>query len=173
MQALSKLFRISLSKGKDIIPLSDEFEHVENYLKIQKARYRDKLNYSIEMTGLCDDRLILKLVLQPIVENAIYHGIKEKKGPGHIAIKGMEEDGSLIIKIEDDGAGMDEETLKQITDQFKHRDDTAGYGMINVHERIALTFGEPYGITVESRKGAGTAVTIRLPILAKGGTSLE
>ncbi|MCY9449977.1 sensor histidine kinase [Bacillus haynesii] len=173
VQALSKLFRISLSKGKDIISLSDEFEHVENYLKIQKARYRDKLNYSIEMTGLCDDRLILKLVLQPIVENAIYHGIKEKKGPGHITIKGMEEDGSLIIKIEDDGAGMDEEKLKQITDQFKHRDDTAGYGMINVHERIALTFGEPYGLTVESRKGAGTAVTIRLPILAKGGTSLE
>ena len=85
----------------------------------------------------------------------------------------MEEDGSLIIKIEDDGAGMDEETLKQITDQFKHRDDTAGYGMINFHERIALTFGEPYGITVESRKGAGTAVTIRLPILAKGEQALS
>lgn len=87
VQALSKLFRISLSKGKDIIPLSDEFEHVENYLKIQKARYRDKLNYSIEMTGLCDDRLILKLVLQPIVENAIYHGIKEKRGRGILRSK--------------------------------------------------------------------------------------
>ncbi|KAA6449545.1 HAMP domain-containing protein [Bacillus swezeyi] len=173
VQALSKLFRISLSKGRDMIPLSAEFEHVENYLKIQKARYRDKLNYSLEVPEFAGERFILKLVLQPIVENAIYHGIKEKKGSGHIVIKGKEEDGCLMIKVEDDGAGMDEKTLKKITDQFKKRENTAGYGMINVHERIALTFGEQYGLTVESRKGAGTSVTIRLPILTKGGRALE
>ncbi|MFN2746618.1 MULTISPECIES: cache domain-containing sensor histidine kinase [Bacillus] len=173
VQALSKLFRISLSKGRDIIPLADEFEHVENYLKIQKARYRDKLNYSIERLEFAGDRLILKLVLQPIVENAIYHGIKEKRGPGHIRIIGKEEDGRLTIKVEDDGAGMDEHTLNKINEQFKKRENATGYGMINVHERIALTFGEPFGLTVESRKGAGTSVLIRLPILIKGGKGLE
>ncbi|WP_347176595.1 sensor histidine kinase [Bacillus sp. HSf4] len=173
VQALSKLFRISLSKGRDIIPLADEFEHVENYLKIQKARYRDKLNYSIERLEFAGDRLILKLVLQPIVENAIYHGIKEKRGPGHIRIIGKEEDGCLTIKVEDDGAGMDEHTLNKINEQFKKRENATGYGMINVHERIALTFGEPFGLTVESRKGAGTSVLIRLPILIKGGKGLE
>ncbi|MDI5791179.1 ATP-binding protein [Bacillus licheniformis] len=105
----------------------------------------------------------MKLVLQPIVEMRSITELK-KKGAG--AYCDQRHGGGWLAnhQIEDDGAGMDEETLKQITDQFKHRDDTAGYGMINVHERIALTFGEPYGITVESRKGAGTAVTIRLPI---------
>ncbi|MGR3205277.1 cache domain-containing sensor histidine kinase [Bacillus glycinifermentans] len=165
VQALSKLFRISLSKGRDIIPLSDEFAHVENYLKIQKARYRDKLNYSIVPPAIEGERFILKLVLQPIVENAIYHGIKEKKGPGHISIKGEEADGCLIIRVEDDGAGMDASALERISRQLKMRESTEGYGMINVHERILLTFGEPYGLTVESQKGAGTSVTIRLPIL--------
>lgn len=165
VQALSKLFRISLSKGRDIIPLSDEFAHVENYLKIQKARYRDKLNYSIVPPAIEGERFILKLVLQPIVENAIYHGIKEKKGAGHISIKGEEADGCLFIRVEDDGAGMDVSALERISRQLKMGESTAGYGMINVHERILLTFGEPYGLTVESQKGAGTSVTIRLPIL--------
>ncbi|ASB91075.1 MULTISPECIES: sensor histidine kinase [Bacillus] len=173
VQALSKLFRISLSKGRDIIPLSDEFEHVENYLTIQKARYRDKLNYEIVAPAIGEERLILKLVLQPIVENAIYHGIKEQKGPGHITITGKETDGCLIIRVEDDGAGMDGDALAQISDQLKKRESTEGYGMINVHERIALTFGEAYGLTVESQKGAGTAVTIRLPILKKGVDAIE
>lgn len=136
-------------------------------MTIQKARYRDKLNYEIVAPAIGEERLILKLVLQPIVENAIYHGIKEQKGPGHITITGKETDGCLIIRVEDDGAGMDGDALAQISDQLKKRESTEGYGMINVHERIALTFGEAYGLTVESQKGAGTAVTIRLPILKK------
>ncbi|MDA7026459.1 sensor histidine kinase [Bacillus sp. CLL-7-23] len=167
VQALSKLFRISLSKGHDMIPLTAEFEHVENYLKIQKARYQNKLNYSIETPTCYEDRLVLKLVLQPIVENAIYHGIKEKKGPGHIRIKGEEQEHGLIIKVEDDGAGMDEQQLKEIAKHLTEQKSEKGYGMVNVHERIILNFGEPYGLKVESEKGAGTIVTIHLPILKK------
>ncbi|WP_317134959.1 cache domain-containing sensor histidine kinase [Bacillus changyiensis] len=167
VQALSKLFRISLSKGHDIIPLSAEFEHVENYLKIQKARYQNKLNYSIETPACSENRFVLKLVLQPIVENAIYHGIKEKKGPGHIRIKGEEQENGLIIKVEDDGAGMEEQQLKEIAKHLTAQKSEKGYGMVNVHERIILNFGEPYGIKIESEKGAGTIVTIHLPILKK------
>jgi len=109
--ALSNLFRIGLSRGKEVIPLNDEMEHIRSYMKIQKTRYRDKLSYTIEASPETAELEVLKVILQPIVENAIYHGVKERRGPGRIAIRAFVHDGDLLLQVEDDGAGMTPETL--------------------------------------------------------------
>ncbi|MCR2807743.1 cache domain-containing sensor histidine kinase [Paenibacillus soyae] len=192
VEALSKLFRIGLSKGQEMIPLSDEFEHIRSYLKIQKTRYKDKLNYAIDVDASCDDALVLKLILQPIVENAIYHGIKERRGPGMIAISAAVTEGILEIVIEDDGAGMTEVRLASIrasleavaraeilapipvqADSSGIRGLTASYGLRNVQERIRLSFGEPHGLTIRSRHKMGTTVTIRHPVIYRKGREKE
>ncbi|PMC35330.1 sensor histidine kinase [Bacillus sp. UMB0899] len=171
--ALSKLFRIGLSKGHDIIFLREELTHIESYLSIQKARYRDKLNFSINVDEKIQDVQILKLVLQPIVENAIYHGIKERKGPGHIEIKALEDNGSLLLSVSDDGKGILEDKLAMLNDRldtlYKQQDQKVnfGYGMMNVQARIKLTYGERYGLQINSQLDVGTTVSIRLPIHRK------
>ncbi|WP_175638727.1 cache domain-containing sensor histidine kinase [Metabacillus schmidteae] len=171
--ALSKLFRIGLNKGHDIIFLREEMTHIESYLSIQKARYRDKLNFSINVDQKIQDVQILKLVLQPIVENAIYHGIKERKGPGHIEIKALEDNGSLLLSVSDDGKGIPEDKLAMLNDRldtlYKQQDQKVnfGYGMMNVQARIKLTYGEMYGLQINSQLDVGTIVSIRLPIHRK------
>ena len=188
VEALSKLFRIGLSKGQETIPLADELEHIRSYLKIQKTRYKDKLNYEIEAGAIRGDTLVLKLILQPVVENAIYHGIKERRGPGHIAIRVSERDGVLEFTVEDDGVGMSEERLAALRGTLESPMASGGetgaggglpvspaasagssYGLRNVQERIRLTFGESYGISVESKEKQGTRVTIRHPIIDEKG----
>lgn len=173
VESLSQLFRIGLSKGNDIISLENEIEHIHSYLKIQKARYKDKLNYSISINPELNSIKVVKLVLQPIVENAIYHGIKERRGPGNITITGEEVEGNLVLYVKDDGIGMTEERLsilnKGLTVSFDSLEETrgkntVGYGVMNVQARIKLTFGEPYGISVESVQGKGTIVKILLPL---------
>ena len=173
VESLSQLFRIGLSKGNDIIPLENEVEHIHSYLKIQKARYKDKLNYSISINPELNTIKVVKLVLQPIVENAIYHGIKERRGPGNIAITGEEVEGNLVLCVKDDGVGMPEERLSNLNEglaiSFESLEETRkknsiGYGVMNVQARIKLTFGEPYGISVESVQGKGTNVKILLPL---------
>lgn len=114
VQSLSRLFRIGLSKGNDMIPLSDEIEHIQSYLIIQKTRYKDKLNYTLDAADDIKHLYVLKLLLQPIVENAIYHGIKERRGPGHIAITAKAEDGSLLLQVSDDGKGMPPDKLAML-----------------------------------------------------------
>jgi two-component system sensor histidine kinase YesM len=185
--ALARLFRIGLSGGNDRIPLKEEFEHLESYLKIQKVRYRDKLNYTIRMNGDLGRYTVLKVILQPLVENAIYHGIKERRGPGTIEVTADLEDGRLLLRVRDDGVGMEPERLADIrraldmvgrepapadlsadaetaaTDESDGK--KRGYGLINVHERLRLTFGEGYGLAVESWRGEGTTVTIVHPAL--------
>lgn len=172
VESLSQLFRIGLSKGNDIISLEDEIEHIHSYLKIQKARYKDKLNYSISVDPELNNVQVVKLVLQPIVENAIYHGIKERRGPGNITITGEEVDGNLVLYVKDDGVGIPEERLCKLNESlavsFDSLEETRnrkaiGYGVMNVQARIRLTFGEPYGLSIESEQGKGTIVKILLP----------
>ncbi|MBU9712580.1 cache domain-containing sensor histidine kinase [Evansella tamaricis] len=173
--SLSRLFRIGLSKGDTIIPLREEIQHIESYLKIQTTRYQEKLNYSIDVSPEVEDFSILKIVLQPIVENAIYHGIKERRGPGHISIVAKKHRNNLVIQIQDDGKGMTNEKLEELKDSlasFFTKDDdvqsmgaTKGYGIVNVHARLKLTFGEDYGVKMESELDKGTLVTIYHPLL--------
>ncbi|MEH7493896.1 cache domain-containing sensor histidine kinase [Neobacillus niacini] len=176
VESLSQLFRIGLSKGNDIISLEDEMEHIHSYLKIQKARYKDKLNYSISITPELNNIKVVKLVLQPIVENAIYHGIKERRGPGNIIISGEEVQGNLVLYVKDDGVGIPEERLCKLNESlavsFDSLEETRnreaiGYGVMNVQARIRLTFGEPYGLSIESEQGKGTIVKILLPLNRK------
>lgn len=174
VESLSQLFRIGLSKGNDMIPLEKEIEHIYSYLKIQKARYKDKLNYSISIDPNLSKLLVVKLILQPIVENAIYHGIKERRGPGHISIIGEEREGNLVLLVKDDGVGIPEERLtilnENLSTNFDSLEETKtmttniGYGVMNVQARIKLTYGEPYGISIDSIRGKGTTVKILLPL---------
>lgn len=178
VQSLSKLFRLGLSKGSDIIPLSDELEHIVSYLKIQHTRYSSKLSYTIESEPQFGELYVLKLLLQPIVENAIYHGIKERRGPGNIRIAVAERGGDLYLTVADDGAGIPAERLAQLRKRLKDigtgsieaeqpisESAGTGYGILNVQARIRLTYGEPYGLSIESEPGGGTLVTVRHPVV--------
>jgi two-component system sensor histidine kinase YesM len=175
VDSLSRLFRIGLSRGSEMITLQDEFEHIRHYLKIQKTRYKDKLNDSIWMDPALEHCYVIKLILQPIVENAIYHGIKERRGPGHIRITARREADVITIDIEDDGVGMTPEALQQLQRKLelertgslakKEQEGEGGYGLLNVQERIRLSFGEPYGIQLHSVPGQGTKVTVLHPIM--------
>ncbi len=173
VSALSKLFRIGLNKGNDIILLTEEMMHIESYLSIQKARYREKLNFTIEMDPFVREMKILKLILQPMVENAIYHGIKERRGPGNIRIKVIEEQGQLVMTVKDDGKGITAEKLEELREKLntlydnkdrKGKEIDIGYGMMNVQARIKLTYGEKYGLKIDSQLGEGTTITIYLPV---------
>lgn len=164
-RALSDFFRISLSQGKDWIPLSDEIKHLTGYLTIQKIRYRDILDYSIDIPEALYSYQIPKLLLQPLVENAIYHGIKHRRGRGMVEVSGCEEGDQLVLRVRDNGAGMTQERLAQI-EQSLHGDggDMVGYGLFNVNKRVQLYYNQPQGIQIESREAEGTCVSIRVPI---------
>ncbi|WP_051421137.1 sensor histidine kinase [Paenibacillus massiliensis] len=177
--ALSRLFRIGLSKGDDYIPLQAETEHVSSYLHIQQMRYRDRLRYELVVPPELARLYLLKLLLQPIVENAIYHGIKARRGPGLIRIEASADTGSLRLTVSDNGAGMSAQRLQEIRellaspveklDTYERRQDPTwtgrSYGMLNVQARLRLSFGDTYGITVDSVEGEGTCVTIIHPLL--------
>jgi len=180
VQSLSRLFRLGLSKGSDIVPLADELEHIVSYLKIQQVRYSTKLAYSIDVNPQLQEYYVLKLLLQPLVENAIYHGIKERRGPGHISIEVTETTGVLILTVRDNGAGIPEDRLvklrqklNQVGEELKsgeaepyHLESTgSGYGILNVQARIRLTYGQEYGLHIDSELGTGTTVTVRHPIV--------
>lgn len=175
VESLAKLFRIGLSKGRDMIPLDKEIEHIESYLKIQQTRYREKLQYQIEVDESVASLYVLKFILQPLVENAIYHGIKERRGPGQIIVSAQQNNGQLRLVIQDNGAGMSESQLHEIrvalkdavrrTENQSESKHKKGYGILNVQARIVLAFGEQYGITIESREKVGTTLELVLPIL--------
>ena len=162
VNSLSAFFRISLSKGKDIIPLRDEINHVKSYLQIQHIRYSDILNYEIDIDPGLEDALVPKLILQPLVENALYHGIKNRRGVGTIRITGRHEGDDLVLKVRDNGAGMDSEQLRALQAGV-YEDRHTGLGLVNVHKRVRLYCGEGYGLSFESKKDEGTTVTVRLP----------
>ncbi|MDO3410258.1 sensor histidine kinase [Saccharibacillus sp. CPCC 101409] len=181
VESLSKLFRIGLSKGSNIIPLTDELEHIRSYLLIQKTRYKGRLVVDIEAGPETEagGLFVLKLLLQPLVENAIYHGIKARRGPGRISIAVNAEAGALILTVRDDGAGMEPERLGELRcklaeplealeRQASERERSGrSYGMLNVQARLRLAFGEAYGIGIGSEAGEGTVVTVRHPLLTE------
>lgn len=157
--ALTGFFRISLHKGDKYILVRDEIEFVNNFVKIQQIRFPNKfeINYDIqEDTGSCR---ILKIIIQPFVENAIKHGIGPKNGMGHITERGYKKDEDLIFEVIDDGVGFDEHTKKQ---KAGENGGLNGYGVKNVHERIQLEYGQDYGVSIASIPGEGTRVTIKV-----------
>lgn len=204
ISSLSAFFRISLSRGREIIPLEKELEHVESYLKIQKIRFQDVLSYDIQVK-VTDSFQVLKLILQPLVENAIQHGIKPKMAPGTIHIRvtqaeaGAEQPSAcpsyaapgkqeaetavqpprqisdikktcLILEVEDDGVGLTEARLGELRRELHEGTAGKSYGLINVNNRIRLLYGEDAGITIQSREGKGTCVTIILTQLPREKT---
>ena len=172
--ALSRLFRISISKGREIISLRDELEHVRSYLTIQEMRYKNKFRYLIDIPEDLLDLSVLKITLQPLVENAIYHGIRSVDYEGLIEIAGRREGDCLILTVEDNGEGMDVDQLAKLLDGFDGDDadpdprKRQGTGVRNVHERIRLYFGREYGLDYDSGAGHGTVISIRLPAERSG-----
>jgi two-component system, sensor histidine kinase YesM len=168
VESLTNMLRIGLSKGNEIITVRMEIKHVESYLMIQKTRYEDKLNYTIQVEEQLMSYRMIKLILQPLVENAIYHGIKEKRGEGRIQILGRLEDAKIHFQVIDNGIGMTPEKLEEINQMLK--DDTSksselGYGVFNVNAKIKLNFGNEYGLRFQSTYGEGTIVDVWHPLL--------
>lgn len=166
--SLSDFFRISLSSGADWIPISQEKKHIEGYLKIQQTRYRDILRYEIDIPDEIGEYYILKLLLQPLVENAIYHGIKIKRGGGKIFVSGKLEDGYLVFSVRDTGLGMTPEQLNELNERMKKEIPTVseggsgGFGLVNVNLRIRLYYNQEAGLKIESST-EGTEVSFRVP----------
>ena len=167
--ALAKLFRKSISNSDEMVTVNEEMEYTRSYLTIQKMRYRGELQYSIDVSPAIADVEIIKLIVQPLVENAIYHGTKYKAGVGTIKITADYEDKGIMIRIADDGVGMTKEQLDHIFDEDKNQgekskfDERRSVGVLNVHQRIQLHYGEQYGLSFESAEGVGTTACIYLP----------
>ena len=169
LMALARFFRISLSRGSNIIPIADELEHARHYLTIQKMRYKNKFSAEITAEDGVESLYTIKLIIQPILENAIYHGMAYADGDGEIRIHAYRAGDDVLIEVSDNGPGMPEEMVERL---LKPNAPTAatgakgsGIGFRNVHQRIQLTFGPDYGLSIDSEPDSGTAVTIRLPAL--------
>lgn len=168
--ALSKLFRISISKGRELILIRDEIEHVRSYLTIQEMRYKDKFQYEMDIDPDLWELITLKITLQPIVENAIYHGIKELDYEGYIAISGWLDGEVIVLEVKDNGQGMDEKQLQEMVQgletplEKRPLFSRQGMGVRNVHERIRLYFGQEYGLYCFSTPGKGTTIQVRMPV---------
>lgn len=163
--SLATLFRISLSRGQEMIPIEQEAKHVLSYLQIQKQRYADKLSFFFDIEPKAFPLYTVKLVLQPLVENAIYHGIKESDTQGEINISIHIQEDFVIMKVTDNGLGIPPDRLELLQDGLASgiSVNSDGYGIFNVNERIRLYFGKQYGLTLESEWGKGTAATITIP----------
>lgn len=161
---LASLFRVSLSSGKTIIPIEDEMRHALNYMNIQKVRFKDAFSVEFDIDDSIKKMCTVKLIVQPILENAIYYGVKDMED-GEISVSGrLGEDGDIYITVKDNGFGMtDEQVEGLLTDDKKVRSKGSGVGLINVQRRIQLRFGEKYGLHIESEPDEGTVVTIHIP----------
>ncbi len=170
--SLSDFFRISLSSGADWIPISQEKKHIEGYLKIQQTRYRDIMKYEIDIPDEIGQFYILKLLLQPLVENALYHGIKIKRGGGIIKVSAKEDNGYLEFSVKDTGCGMTPEQLEALIESMKKEKPkvseggTGGFGLVNVNMRLRLYYNEPEGLKITSGP-EGTDVRFRVPCRTK------
>ncbi len=162
--ALARLFRQSISNDKEQVTVAEEIEYVRSYLTIQKMRYKDKLEYSIDVSPEINHVMIIKFALQPIVENAIYHGLKYKDTKGNLSIRGYVRGKKAYITIADDGVGMEEAALEHIFDETKKEHKSNGVGVPNVQKRLKLYYGQEYGISYISRKGVGTVATVTVPL---------
>ena len=157
--SLSVFFRTSLSKGKDIIPLSEEERHTLSYLEIQQSRYRDILEFEINIPAELDNIMVPKLTLQPLAENALYHGIKNKRRKGKILIEGFDLGEDMMLRVTDNGQGMTPERLHEVQEAIR-TGERAGFGLAAVSERIALYYGPGYGLKISSTEGEGTVMEV-------------
>lgn len=165
--SLSQFFRLVLSHGAEYISICEEEQHIRNYLKIQQARYHDILDYEINIDPAIYPYKILKLTLQPLVENALYHGIKYKRAMGKITITGKMEERHITLVVQDNGVGMEPEKLAHLRREIERpcKDTEGGFGLANVNERIRMYFGDYYGMQIDSAQGEGTTVTVTIPAL--------
>ena len=165
--SLARLFRISLSKGKSIIPLADELEHARHYMNIQQIRFKNRFTTRIEAKPGTEGLYTLKLIIQPLLENAIYHGMASAEDDGIIHVTAYREGEDLLIDVEDNGLGMRPELAASLLDEDRPevRTKGSGIGVRNVHQRVSLAFGEGYGLTIFSEPDEGTLARIRLPAL--------
>ena len=157
--SLSVFFRTSLSKGKDIIPLSEEKRHTLSYLEIQQSRYRDIMEFEINIPPELDEVMVPKLTLQPLAENALYHGIKNKRGKGKILIEGFNLGDDMMLRVTDNGQGMTPERLYEVQEAIR-TGERAGFGLAAVSERIVLYYGPGYGLKISSTEGEGTVMEV-------------
>lgn len=162
LSALARLFRISISRGKELISVSKEVEHAECYLIIQSYRYKKAFDYTFEVEDKVKNYLCNKITIQPFLENALIHGMSPVDEM-HIDIKIFEQDEKLVIQVIDDGVGMSEEQVQKLL--FDSESDNKGIGVNNVNKRIKINFGEEYGVKIDSEMDEGTTVTIYLPII--------
>ncbi len=167
VDALTNMFRVGLSSGRDYIMRREEKKQVVNYLYIQKVRYGERLQYEIKIPEEYDEILVPKLILQPLVENAIYHGVKKKRATGRISIDARADGQKIYLRIRDDGAGISADRLAEIREWMEHpenREKSDGFGLSYMEERIKLTYGAEYGIKIDSQEGEFTEVAICLPL---------
>ncbi len=162
VKALAGFYRISLSKGEAIIPMKSESQHVENYLTIQEMRYKDNMESYIDIPEEFLEVMIPKMTLQPLVENSIYHGLRIKQSKGFIKITAVRDGDDLIVKVIDNGVGMVPDQLQSLNRTLEDNDSGVGYGVRNVHRRIKLFYGNPYGLFYESNEYGGVTVNVRL-----------
>ena len=167
--SLARLFRIALSRGNSIIPLADELEHARHYMTIQQIRFKNKFQTKITAQPGTEGLYTLKLIVQPILENAIYHGMASAEDDGLISVTACRAGDDLIIDVSDNGLGMRPEVAASLLDENRPevRTSGSGIGVRNVHQRIRLTFGPEYGLTIFSEPDEGTLVRIRLPALTR------
>lgn len=170
--SLSDFFRTTLNNGMDDYAIRDEETHIRSYLEIQQFRYRDIMDYEIRFSEEIGDYIILKLTLQPLVENALYHGIKNKRGKGHILVTGQKTGEDIVFHVKDNGIGMTAEKLKEVRAAIlphadRDEETKGGFGLYNVASRLRLNYGREYGISFDSTYGEGTDVTVRIPSVKK------
>ena len=170
ISALTTFFRIGLSKGRDIITVREELEHVRSYLVIQKIRYENQFEYSFYVDPETENYFVPKLMLQPLVENALYHGIKLCDRKCILMIQVLSHRDRIEIEVLDNGAGMDAETLESVRKAMEHKGENRAnsYGVVNVNDRIQILAGREYGLRLTSEKGGGTSARIVLPKTLKG-----
>ena len=171
VNALARLFRISISRGHELIPIEKELQHAQSYLHIQNFRYKNQFRYQFDVDEACLSYYCNKITLQPIIENAIYHGMDRMVDEGMIRISIHQSEDKIIFTVEDNGVGMTEEQCEEVLK--KERSDRAGIGIKNVNDRIKIYFGEEYGLTIKSELDEGTCVTIMMPKVTEGSYEVE
>lgn len=160
--SLSSYFRSFLSDGREIVTIAEETNHIRSYLEIQQVRYRDIMEYEINVDENIEDYKLPKLTLQPLVENAIYHGLKPKRGKGKITVTGKTDGDMILLKVQDTGAGMSEEQLKELTDKIRN-EDTTSFGLVAAYKRLKLLYGDEFRFDIVSRADSGTSIKISIP----------
>ena len=166
VHALARLFRISISKGHELIPIAKEIEHAESYLQIQKYRYKNQFTYEFDVDPDCLDYYCNKITLQPIIENSINHGLDLLVEEGYIRVEVCQDGDDVLFRVQDNGVGMSPEQVAAILEQDP--EDRTGIGIRNVNDRLRIYFGPPYGLHITSELDVGTCVEIRMPKVREG-----